>query len=92
MLGVLGDEWTLLIAQQALLGVTRYGDFTARLPISHAVLTRRLAAMTDDGLLTRSIYSDRPPRYEYVLTPQGVGTPVGARPRREPADHAPCRL
>ncbi|MET0476262.1 MAG: winged helix-turn-helix transcriptional regulator [Mycobacterium sp.] len=71
MLGVLGDEWTLLIAQQALLGVTRYGDFAARLPISHAVLTRRLATMTDDGLLTRSSYSARPPRYEYVLTPRG---------------------
>jgi DNA-binding HxlR family transcriptional regulator len=93
MLGVLGDEWTLLIAQQALLGVTRYGDFTARLPISHAVLTRRLAAMTDDGLLTRSIYSDRPPRYEYVLTPQGrslwpVLTSIWEWERRWVPDHA----
>jgi DNA-binding HxlR family transcriptional regulator len=71
MLGVLGDEWTLLIAQQALLGITRYGDFAARLPISNAVLTRRLSAMTEDGLLERTIYRDNPPRYEYVLTPQG---------------------
>jgi DNA-binding HxlR family transcriptional regulator len=71
MLGVLGDEWTLLIAQQALLGVTRYGEFAARLPISNAVLTRRLAAMTDDGLLARTLYRDNPPRHEYVLTPQG---------------------
>ena len=43
MLGLLGDEWTLLIVQQALLGATRYGDFAARLPISHAVLTRAAA-------------------------------------------------
>jgi DNA-binding HxlR family transcriptional regulator len=71
MLGVLGDEWTLLIAQQALLGVTRYGDFATRLPISHGVLTRRLTAMTQDGLLDRTRYSDRPSRYEYVLTPRG---------------------
>lgn len=71
MLGVLGDEWTLLIAQQALLGVTRYGDFAARLPISHAVLTRRLAAMTDDGLLERTPYGERPPRHEYLLTQRG---------------------
>ena len=54
MLGLVGDEWTLLIAQQALLGVTRYGDFAARLPISHAVLSRRLTAMTGDGLLART--------------------------------------
>ncbi|MGH3644161.1 MAG: winged helix-turn-helix transcriptional regulator, partial [Mycobacterium sp.] len=93
MLGVLGDEWTLLIAQQALLGVTRYGDFAARLPISHAVLTRRLAAMADDGLLTRSRYSERPPRYEYVLTPQGrslwpVLTSIWEWERRWVPDHA----
>jgi DNA-binding HxlR family transcriptional regulator len=93
MLGVLGDEWTLLIAQQALLGVTRYGDFAGRLPISHAVLTRRLAAMADDGLLTRSRYSERPPRYEYVLTQQGrslwpVLTSIWEWERRWVPDHA----
>lgn len=71
MLGVLGDEWTLLIAQQALLGVTRYGDFAERLPISHAVLSRRLSSMTDDGLLGRQVYQDNPTRYEYPLTPRG---------------------
>ena len=31
MLGLLGDEWTLLIIQQALLGATRYGEFMRRL-------------------------------------------------------------
>jgi DNA-binding HxlR family transcriptional regulator len=71
MLGVLGDEWTLLIAQQAMLGATRYGDFTTRLPISHAVLTRRLSAMTDDGLLARLAYQDRPTRYAYQMTSRG---------------------
>src|SRR6195952_546899 len=71
MLGVLGDEWTLLIAQQALLGVTRYGDCAAPLPISHAVLTRRLTAMTADGLLARRSYQTNPPRSDYVLTPRG---------------------
>ncbi len=71
MLGVLGDEWTLLIAQQALLGVTRYGEFAARLPISHAVLTRRLTSMTADGLLERREYQTNPPRSDYALTQRG---------------------
>ena len=71
MLDVLGDEWTLLIAQQALLGTTRYGDFAERLPISHAVLTTRLATMTDGGLFERREYHSRPTRYEYVLTARG---------------------
>ncbi|GAB7068369.1 helix-turn-helix domain-containing protein [Mycolicibacterium hodleri] len=93
MLGVLGDEWTLLLAQQALLGVTRYGDFAARLPISHAVLVRRLTAMTADGLLERTLYQDRPARYEYVLTPRGrslwpVLTAIWEWERRWVPDHA----
>lgn len=52
MLGVLGDEWNLLILQQALMGADRYSQFISRLPISHAVLTNRLRALVDDGLLT----------------------------------------
>lgn len=71
MLGLLGDEWTLLILQQATLGATRYGQFTECLPISHAVLTRRLGAMTANGLLARRTYQARPPRADYVLTPRG---------------------
>lgn len=93
MLGVLGDEWTLLIAQQALLGVSRYGDFAARLPISHAVLTRRLTAMTADGLLQRRPYQERPPRYEYVPTARGrslwpVLTSIWEWERRWVPEHA----
>ena len=46
MLGLLGDEWTLLVVQQALLGATRYGEFQARLPVSNSVLTARLRSLT----------------------------------------------
>ena len=56
MLGLLGDEWSLLILQQALLGATRYGEFLSRLPISNAVLTGRLRALTEDLLLERVAY------------------------------------
>lgn len=52
MLGLLGDEWNLLIIQQALMGVSRYRDFMTRLPISHSVLSSRLRVLVDQGLLT----------------------------------------
>lgn len=68
MLGLLGDEWTLLVVQQALLGATRYGDFRSRLPISNSVLTARLRSMTADALLERRSYQSNPPRSEYVIT------------------------
>ena len=53
MLGLLGDEWNLLIIQQALMGASRYGHFTARLPVSNSVLTTRLRMLVDEGLLSR---------------------------------------
>ena len=91
ILGLLGDEWTLLIIQQALLGATRYGEFMARLPISNSVLANRLRALTDNELLVRTMYQTRPVRAEYLITATrtgllagavvdlGVGTTVGAR-------------
>lgn len=73
MLGTVGDEWTLLILQQATLGATRYGEFAVRLPISHAVLTRRLATMVVDELLEKRVYQENPSRAEYLLTARGRG-------------------
>lgn len=69
MLGLLGDEWTLLVIQQALMGATRYSDFQSRLPISHSVLSKRLRSLADDGLLEPRVYQTNPSRSEYVTTP-----------------------
>jgi DNA-binding HxlR family transcriptional regulator len=71
ILGLLGDEWTLLIVQQALLGATRYSEFLRRLPISNSVLANRLRALTGNGLLERTTYSSRPARAEYLITRRG---------------------
>ncbi len=71
ILGLLGDEWTLLIIQQALLGATRYGEFMQRLPISNTVLSNRLRALTDNDLLVRATYQTRPVRAEYLITQRG---------------------
>src|ERR1700752_1850572 len=70
MLGLLGDEWTLLVVQQDLLGATRFAEFKERLPISNSVLTRRLQSLTDDNLLDRRVYQTNPTRSEYVVTPR----------------------
>lgn len=39
--------------------------------IASNVLTRRLRALVDSGLLQRHPYSDHPPRFEYLLTDRG---------------------
>ncbi|MFI5430125.1 winged helix-turn-helix transcriptional regulator [Aeromicrobium sp. UC242_57] len=67
-LGLLGDEWTLLILQQALQGVGRFGQFMKALPISNSVLTSRLNLLVREGLLRRNIYQTNPLRAEYLVT------------------------
>ena len=66
-----GEWWSILILRDAMLGVTRFDDFQASLGIAPNMLTRRLRALTESGLLERRRYNDKPPRYEYVLTPRG---------------------
>jgi DNA-binding HxlR family transcriptional regulator len=70
MLGLLGDEWTLLVIQQALMGATRYVDFQTRLPISNSVLSSRLRSLSDFELLESRVYQTNPPRAEYLPTPR----------------------
>jgi DNA-binding HxlR family transcriptional regulator len=71
MLELLGDEWTLLVVQQALMGATRFVEFQARLPISNSVLTRRLQTLSAEGVLDRREYQRNPSRSEYVVTARG---------------------
>ncbi|GLQ93371.1 winged helix-turn-helix transcriptional regulator [Dyella acidisoli] len=66
-----GEWWSILILRDAFLGATRFDEFQDSLGIAPNMLTRRLRALTDAGLLERRRYSEKPPRYEYVLTPRG---------------------
>ena len=52
-------------------GLTRFDEFQKSLGIAPNMLTRRLAALVEAGLLERRRYSERPPRDEYVLTERG---------------------
>ncbi|WP_433229170.1 winged helix-turn-helix transcriptional regulator [Actinomadura formosensis] len=70
-LGLIGDEWNLLILRYALLGARRYVDWKEALPISDAVLTRRLAALTEMGVLMKAEHRARSRRFDYVLTKRG---------------------
>ena len=66
-----GEWWSILILRDALHGLTRFDQFQKSLGIAPNMLARRLNALVEAGLLQRSRYSDRPPRYEYVLTARG---------------------
>src|SRR5918996_2129966 len=66
-----GEWWSILIIRDALHGFRRFDEFQKSLNIAPNILTRRLSALVDAGLLERHRYSERPPRYEYILTEMG---------------------
>jgi DNA-binding HxlR family transcriptional regulator len=66
-----GEWWSMLIIRDALHGLPRFDEFQKSLSIAPNMLTRRLSALVDAGLLKRRRYSVRPPRDEYILTEMG---------------------
>jgi DNA-binding HxlR family transcriptional regulator len=71
-LDVIGDRWTLLIIRDLLRGTHKYQDLLVSLEgISTNLLAERLARLVDEGIISRTMYSEKPPRAEYHLTEQG---------------------
>jgi DNA-binding HxlR family transcriptional regulator len=67
-----GEWWSILILREAFYGSKRFDEFQKRLDIATNMLSRRLTVLVAEGLLERRQYCEKPPRYEYVLTPLGV--------------------
>jgi DNA-binding HxlR family transcriptional regulator len=66
-----GEWWSILILRDAFAGMTRFDEFQKSLNIAPNILTRRLTALVDAGMLQRRLYCEHPPRHEYVLTERG---------------------
>lgn len=73
-LDIVGDRWSLVIVRDLINGKRRFSDFLASPErITTSVLTSRLSAMEQAGLVERVPYQQRPPRHEYLLTEKGRG-------------------
>jgi DNA-binding HxlR family transcriptional regulator len=66
-----GEWWSILILRDAFAGMTRFDEFQKSLGIAPNMLTRRLTALVEAGLLERRQYNQHPPRDEYLLTARG---------------------
>jgi DNA-binding HxlR family transcriptional regulator len=66
-----GEWWSILILRDAFRGLSRFDQFQASLGIAPNMLTKRLNALVESGLLEKRAYSEHPPRHEYVLTERG---------------------
>lgn len=71
-LEVLGDVWTFLVLRELFFGVKRFEAIQRSLGIARTSLSGRLGKLLEAGVLERSQYTERPPRFEYRLTPKGL--------------------
>ena len=72
-LNAIGDWWSMLIIREAWFGVSRFGEFQKKLGLARNILTVRLRALVDQGILTTAPASDGSAYLEYLLTPKGRG-------------------
>jgi DNA-binding HxlR family transcriptional regulator len=69
---VLDGKWSTLIIRDLLTGPKRFGELRAGLAIgSPKTLTERLRILEHQGVLTRTVYPEVPPRVVYELTERG---------------------
>lgn len=70
---VIGDGWTVLVLRDLFNGVRRFDDLATHLGVARNVLTRRLAALTEAGVVVRVPYREPGARvrHEYRLTDAG---------------------
>ncbi len=71
-LDIVGDRWTLVILRDLLTGKSRFSQFlNSPERITTNILTDRLAAMEEAGLVSKAAYQQRPKRFEYAPTQKG---------------------
>lgn len=69
---LIGSKWKLLILRNLLQRPWRFNELRKNLEgISQKVLTDSLRSMEDDGIITRTVYPEVPPRVEYALSELG---------------------
>lgn len=71
-LSLIGDKWKVLILRDLLPGTKRFGELKKSIGgVSQKVLTAQLRDMEENGLVSRKVYPEVPPRVEYSLTELG---------------------
>jgi DNA-binding HxlR family transcriptional regulator len=68
----IGDRWTVLVVGALSTGPMRFGELARRVEgVSQKMLTQTLRGLERDGLVTRTVHAQVPPRVDYELTSAG---------------------
>lgn len=71
-LRVLGGKWKILILWHIKNGISRFGELMKHMDgITQKMLTQDLRQLESDGIISRKVYAEIPPRVEYSLTEYG---------------------
>lgn len=70
-ISLLSQRWTGLIIYQLLEGPQRFSQLTEVIGISGRLLSERLKALENQGIVTRTVFPETPVRIEYTLTEKG---------------------
>lgn len=72
-LRVLGGKWKILILWHLKDDVRRFSELKRLMPeITEKVLTQQLRELVRDGVVSRNVYSEVPPKVEYAFTEYGL--------------------
>lgn len=72
-LSLMGKRWKPAILWKMTEGVQRFGEMRRAIPlISEKMLTQHLRELEQDGLITRTVHAEVPPRVTYALTDFGA--------------------
>ncbi len=71
-LQLIGNKWKILILRDLMARPWRFNEMVRSIPgISRKVLTDNLRALENDGIITRTVFPEVPPRVEYALSELG---------------------
>lgn len=71
-LSLVGDRWTLLILRDCHLGLSKFEEFANSIGATRHIIAGRLKRLVEAEILEKRAYSERPKRYEYILTEKGL--------------------
>ena len=72
VLTLIGNKWKVLIIRDLLTGTKRFKELQRSVGCSQKVLTDNLRELEDNGLVSRKVYAEVPPRVEYSMTKLGA--------------------
>lgn len=81
ILNRIGDKWSVMVVGRLQGGTMRFSELRRAIDgVSQRMLTLTLRNLERDGLVTRTVYAEIPPRVEYTLTEMGrtLTGPIGA--------------